>query len=213
MHQRFPHIYEVLPSKPTPKKYRSFLVQREAGNLLIPCYANSSTIEAHFDTIQQLGGLSHQLLTDSHFKSAHCDEVAARFNAPLYCSEKEAPDVTPGLKQVVTFPFTRHDLTEGVEVIPTPGHRVGGVCYRVTVGDQRYLFAGDFIWHDGNQWIPTATKAGVKAYTASLHLLESLDFDLLLVNSQINNLTCAVKLTTESRPDFFAALFKQLNSA
>ena len=212
MHQRFPHIYEVLPSKPTPKKYRSFLVQREAGNLLIPCYSNSSTIEAHFDAIQQLGGLSHQLLTDSHFKSAHCDEVAARFDAPLYCSEKEAPDVTPGLKQVVTFPFTRHDLTEGVEVIPTPGHRVGGVCYRVTVGDQRYLFAGDFIWHDGNQWIPTATKAGVKAYTASLRLLETLEFDVLLANSQISNTTYAVEFNATTRPHFFAALFTQLKS-
>ena len=212
MHQRFPHIYEVLPSKPTPKKYRSFLVQREAGNLLIPCYSNSSTIEAHFDAIQQLGGLSHQLLTDSHFKSAHCDEVAARFDAPLYCSEKEAPDVTPGLKQVVTFPFTRHDLTEGVEVIPTPGHRVGGVCYRVTVGDQRYLFAGDFIWHDGNQWIPTATKGGVKAYTASLRLLETLEFDVLLANSQISNTTYAVEFNATTRPHFFAALFTQLKS-
>jgi hydroxyacylglutathione hydrolase len=211
MREIFPNLYEVLPSKPTPKKYRSFFVQREAGNLLIPCYANSSTIDAHFDTIAQLGGVSHQLLTDSHFKSAHCDEVAARFQAPLYCSEQEAPDVTPGLKQVVTFPFTQHTLTEGVEVIPTPGHRVGGVCYRVTVGDQSYLFAGDFIWHDGTQWIPTPTKAGVKAYTASLRLLETLEFDVLLANSQISNTTYAVDFSAVSRPDFFAALVKQLN--
>ncbi len=213
MREIFPNLYEVLPSKPTPKKYRSFFVQRETGNLLIPCYSNSSTIDAHFDTIAQLGGVSHQLLTDSHFKSAHCDEVAARFQAPLYCSELEAPDVTPGLKQVVTFPFTQHMLTEGVEVIPTPGHRVGGVCYRVTVGDQRYLFVGDFIWHDGTQWIPTPTKAGVKAYTASLHLLETLEFDVLLANSQINNLSCAVDCSPARRQDFFAALFQQLNSA
>lgn len=213
MREIFPNLYEVLPSKPTPKKYRSFFVLREAGNLLIPCYSNSSTIEAHFDLIQRLGGVSHQLLTDSHFKSAHCDEVAARFQAPLYCSEQEAPDVTPGLKQVVTFPFKQHELTEGVEVIPTPGHRVGGVCYRVASGDQRYLFVGDFIWHDGTQWIPTPTKAGVKVYTASLHLLETLEFDVLFANSQINNLSCAVDCSPARRQDFFAALVKQLKPA
>lgn len=211
MRQIYPNLYEVLPSKPTPKKYRSFFVQREAGNLLIPCYSNSSSIEAHFETIRQQGGLSHQLLTDSHFKSAHCDEVATQFNAPLYCSEQEAPDITPNLKQVVTFPFTQHDLMDGVEVIPTPGHRVGGVCYRVTIGNKRFLFAGDFIWHDGNQWITTATKAGVKAYTASLHLLKSLDFDVLLANCQISNPTFVVEFNAATRQDFFATLLKQLS--
>lgn len=210
MHEIFPNIYEVLPSKQTPKKYRSFFVRREAGNLLIPCFSSSSTIEAHFDWMDAMGGLSRQLLGDSHFRSAHCDVVAARFDAPLYCSEAEAPDVTTMLKQVVLFPFKRHMMDASIEVIPTPGHRDGGVCYLVTLGDKRYLFAGDFIWHDGTRWIPTARKATTRAYADSLRLLETVNFDVLLANSQLDNPTYYVELDEKSRKDFIRDVLAQL---
>ena len=137
MNEIYPNIFEILPSKQTPKKYRSFFVKRDKGNLLIPCFSTNSTIEAHFDTIASLGGLSRQLLGDSHFRTPHCDVVAERFNAPLYCSEGEASDVTRVVKQVAIFPFKRHMLDATLEVIPTPGHRPGGVCYLVTVGEHR----------------------------------------------------------------------------
>ncbi|MBX3061973.1 MAG: hypothetical protein U0528_12090 [Anaerolineae bacterium] len=211
MREIFPAIYEVMPSKQTPKKYRTFFVQHPEGNLLFPCFSASSTIDANFSAIDGLGGIKRQLLGDSHFKAAHCDEIAKRFDAPLYCSEVEAPDVTATLQHVVTFPFTRHFLAAKVEVIPTPGHRDGGVCYLVSAAGQRYLFAGDFIWHDGEQWISTARKATVSTYIASLRLVESLDFDVLLVNSVISNPTCFIELNKESRSTFIAKLVSQLD--
>jgi len=210
MNEVFPNIYEVLPSKQTPKKYRSFFIRRDEGNLLIPCFSSSSTIEAHFDRIASMGGLSRQLLGDSHFKSAHCDVVADRFDAPLYCSEVEAPDVIHVLKQVILFPFKRHILDAHVEVIPTPGHRDGGVCYLVTVDGKRYLFVGDFIWHDGTRWIPTARKATLRAYADSLRLLETIDFDVLLANSHLDNPTFYAELDRESRKVFIRDVLAQL---
>jgi hypothetical protein len=213
MKEIFPHIYEVLPSKQTPSKYRSFFVRRDEGNFLVPCFSNSSTIEAHFAAIAALGGLRYQLLGDSHFRSAHNDEVAAHFNAPLYCSDVEAPDVTAKVKQVVTFPFTRHFLDAMIEVIPTPGHRAGGVCYLVSLPQKRVLFVGDFVWHDGAQWVTTPTKGNSRAYAESLRLLESLDFDLLLSNSQLNNPTFYEDFRTTSRSTFFGDLFKQLTES
>lgn len=210
MQEIFPDVYQVFPSKPTPSKYRSFFVKCDAGNLLFPCFSNSSTIHAHFDAIAALEGLSRQLLGDMHFKSAHCDEVAERFGAPLYCSEPEAPDVMRSVKQVVTFPFTRHLLESGVEVLPTAGHRDGGVCYLITLGEKRYLFVGDFIWHDGARWIPTARKATVRAYSASLALLDALDFDVLLANTNISNAICSVVFNTDSRRAFFSDLRTQM---
>lgn len=164
----------------------------------------------HFEAIDALGGLSRQLLGDMHFKSPHCDEVAERFGAPLYCSELEAPDVLRSVKQVMTFPFTRHLLENGVEVLPTPGHRDGGVCYLIRLGERRYLFVGDFIWHDGARWIPTARKATVLAYRQSLAALEALEFDMLLANSILSNTICAVTLNTDNRHDFFNDLRAQL---
>ena len=211
MNEIFPNIYQIFPSKQTPSKYRPFFVKRDEGNLLIPCFSTNSTIEAHFDAIAELGGLSRQLLGDSHFKSSHCDQVAERFNAPVYCSEGEAPDVTPVVKQVMIFPFTRHLLEPQIEVIPTPGHRPGGVCYLISMDEKRYLFVGDFIWHDGEKWIPTATKANFRAYIESLHLLEGIAFDVLLANSKISNPTYSVALNQETRKAFIADLLEQVN--
>jgi len=211
MNEIFPNIYQIFPSKQTPSKYRSFFVKRDEGNLLIPCFSTNSTIEAHFDAIAELGGLSRQLLGDSHFKSSHCDQVAERFNAPVYCSEGEAPDVTPVVKQVMIFPFTRHLLEPQIDVIPTPGHRPGGVCYLISMDEKRYLFVGDFIWHDGEKWIPTATKANFRAYIESLHLLEGIAFDVLLANSKISNPTYSVALNQETRKAFIADLLEQVN--
>ncbi len=211
MNEIFPNIYQIFPSKQTPSKYRPFFVKRDEGNLLIPCFSTNSTIEAHFDAIAELGGLSRQLLGDSHFKSSHCDQVAERFNAPVYCSEGEAPDVTPVVKQVMIFPFTRHLLEPQIEVIPTPGHRPGGVCYLISMLEKQYLFVGDFIWHDGEKWIPTATKANFRAYIESLHLLEGIAFDVLLANSKISNPTYSVALNQETRKAFIADLLEQVN--
>jgi len=213
MNEIFSNIYEVLPSKQTPKKYRSFFIKRDEGNVLIPCFSSSSTIEAHFDAMTLLGGLNRQLLGDSHFRTAHCDMVAARFNAPLYCSEGEAADVKQMVQDVIVLPFKRHNLDTKLEVIPTPGHRDGGVCYLIVVGDKQYLFVGDFIWHDGKAWIPTARKATTRAYIESLHVLEELEFDVLLANCQISNPVYSVEFDNRSRKTFINELLKQVNAS
>lgn len=210
MDEIFPNLYKILPSKQTPSKYLSFFIKQEKGNWLVPCFSNSSTIEASFDAIAAVGGLKGQLLGDSHFKTAHCDEVAERFNAPLYCSEGEAPDITRTVKQVVVFPFKRHLLDTDLEIIPTPGHRPGGVCYLVTLNGRKYLFVGDFVWHNGEDWIPTASKAGHKAYIDSLHLLNELEFDVLLSNSKLSNPIFSVEFDQHSRKTFIDRLLKQL---
>jgi glyoxylase-like metal-dependent hydrolase (beta-lactamase superfamily II) len=203
-------VYKVLPTKVTDSKYPSFFVRRASGNLLFPCFSNSSTIHGSFDQIDALGGLKYQLLGDSHFKTPHCDEVAERFGAPLYCSEPEAPDVTKRLKRVRVFPLERHELEPGLEVIPTPGHRPGGVCYLVQVGGRRCLFAGDGIWHDGKDWKAFPTKPGRPKMIESLRRLADVDFDLLLANTKIGNPHCFLELDERSRRALMAAIIAKL---
>ncbi len=210
MNEIFPSIFELFPSKPTPKKYRTFFIRRDEGNLLVPCFSTNSTIEAHFDSIVQYGGLSKQLLGDSHFRSPHCDEVANRFDAPLFCSKVEAPEVISVLKKVEVFPFEQHHMGVGVEVIPTPGHRNGGVCYLIDVVNKRFLFVGDFIWHNGEKWIITATKTGMRAYSASLDLLETIEFDVIICNAMISNPTCYMEVEPATRASFFTSLRNQM---
>jgi hypothetical protein len=210
MHALFAGVYQIFPSKITDSKYRSFFVNHPSGNLLVPCFSNQSTIHSSFDELDALGGLQYQLLGDSHFKTPHCDEVAERFGAPLYCSEVEAPDVTRNLKQVKTFPFERHELAPAIEVIPTPGHRPGGVCYLVSLEGRHYLFVGDAIWHDGQRWIATPTKAGRKQMVESLQTLAEVEFDVLLANTRISNPTCLMEVDADSRWPLINSLLEQM---
>jgi hydroxyacylglutathione hydrolase len=210
MDELFPGVFKVLPTKPLPSKCITFFVQRDDGNLLFPCFSGSATIHGRFDEIAAMGGLSRQLLGDSHFKTPHCDEVAAKFGAPLDCSEPEAPDVMKSVKNVRTFPLERHLLEPGVEVIPTPGHRPGGVCYLVTLDGRRFLFAGDAIWHDGTAWKSFPTKAGRTKMIDSLRRLAEVEFDVLLANTRVNNRSCSVEVDGESRRALIASILEQL---
>lgn len=210
MEALFPGVYKVLPSKPTPKKYISFFIERQGGNLLFPCYSSSSTIDSSFAEFDRRGGLAYQLLGDAHFKSPYCDTVAARFNAPLYVSEKEAPDVAPKLTHVKIFPFTQHKLAPDLEVIPTPGHRPGGVCYLVTMAQQTILWAGDFIWHTGDAWGAFPTKAGRQEIVESLRTVAALDWQVLLANTTVSNATCAVTVTAATRAAFIESIIAKL---
>jgi hypothetical protein len=210
MEQLFPGVFRVSPSKPTPSKYFSYFVERPAGNLLIPCYSASSTIDSSFPEFEARGGLAMQLLGDSHFKTPYADTVAERFGAPLYAGEPERADVAPKVKQAVFIPYTRHELAPGVEAIPTPGHRPGGVCYLVTLGKRRYLFSGDAVWHDGKDWNTYPAKAGVKLMRESLALLAGLDFDVLLCNTALSNPLSFIELKKAERGAFFEKLSAKL---
>jgi glyoxylase-like metal-dependent hydrolase (beta-lactamase superfamily II) len=136
--------------------------------------------------------------------------VYARFGAPLYCSEPEAADVTKSVKNVRTFPLERHVLEPRVEVIPTPGHRPGGVCYLVTLGGSRFLFAGDAIWHDGTGWKAFPTKAGRAKMIDSLGRLAEVEFDVLLANTRVENPTCSVSVDDESRRELIDSVSRML---
>ena len=210
MDEIFPGVFKVLPTKPLPSKCITFLVRRPGGNLLFPCFSGSATIHGRFDEIAALGGVARQLLGDSHFKTPHCDEVAERFGAPLYCSEPEGPDVTKSVKNVRIFPLERHFLEPGVEVIPTPGHRPGGVCYLVTLAGRRFLFAGDGIWHDGTGWKSFPTKPGRTKMIASLQALAEVEFDVLLANTRVNNPICSAELDDEARRALIGSILAQL---
>jgi len=205
MEQILPGVYRVLPTKPTPSKYISFLVTRPEGNLLIPCFTNQSTLRDRFDEITSLGGVRMQLLGDSHFKSCHCDEVSVRFHAPLYCSSVEAPDVRAGVKDVVEFPFERHMLAPGVEVIPTPGHRPGGVCYLVEQAGRRILFTGDTIWHTGIGWFATPITRGRAQMVRSLEELTETPFDTLMCNAIVSDPEYRLDFATDADRRAFMA--------
>ncbi len=195
----FDNVYRITPSKVTPAKYSTLFVVRPEGNLLFSCLGGHSSFEDSFGDIEALGGVALHLLGDMHFAARHNDAVDERFGVTTMCSETEGPDVRRKVKQVVTFPFERHVLAPGVEVIPTPGHRPGAVSYLVDLGGRRCLFAGDSIYHDGDRWICPVGKKSRKTMVATLDVLAEVDFDVLLSNTGATNPVCHVQVDEAAR--------------
>lgn len=206
MQALFDDVYRILPTKITPTKYSSLFAVRPEGNLLFSCLGGHSSIEGSFDAMDDLGGVALHLLGDMHFAARYNDDVDARFGVATMCSEVEGPDVRRKVKNVVTFPFERHTLAPGVEVIPTPGHRPGAVSYLVDVGGRRCLFAGDSIYHSGDNWMCPVSKKNRKTMLATLEMLAGVDFDVLLANTGANNPVCYAEVDQAARTAFIAGL-------
>jgi len=156
---------------------RSFLLEREDGNLLI---YSASTVEMEQERLQDRGGVSRQYLNHHHEASPACDWVARTFDAPLHVHEKDAPSVSEICNVDETF-SGRHHTGDDFEVIPIPGHTSGATAFLWDTGEHRVLFTGDTIFFSRGRWV-AAVLDGVsdrERYIESLELIRTLDFDLV----------------------------------
>lgn len=211
MRELSPGVFRIDPSKITPTKYISYFVVRDEGNLLFPCLSSASTFESDWSDMHELGGVAAQLIGDMHFATKHCDVLADEFGTPVQCSEVEAPDVRRKVKQVLTFPFERHEIANDVTVIPTPGHRPGAISYLVSVNEQKTLFVGDSIWHDGNSWKALASKKNRKVMAQTLENLKQEEFSAMYANVSVKNPVSSIEFSsTKQREQFFDELISEL---
>ena len=153
--------------------------------------------------MNELGGVSKQLLGDMHFATKHNDQIFDEFGAPTCCSVKEEPDVRRKVKNVEAFPFERHEVVPGVVVIPTPGHRPGAVSYLVNLGKSRVLFAGDSIWHDREKWVALSNKKNRSVMKATLELLKEESFSTIFVNSSVQNTIYSAEFANDNAKNKF----------
>ncbi|MCB1188374.1 MBL fold metallo-hydrolase [bacterium] len=200
MRELLKNLYVVEPSKATALKYISFFVKRKRGNLLFPCFSNQSTITERFGELEAMGGVGMQLLGDSHFRTAHCDEVGEHFGCSLHCSEAEREAVEQKCVNVTAFPFEHRRLASDIDVVPTPGHRPGGVCFLVDLPDGKVLFAGDALWFDGKRWMSFPSSKGRSKLIASFTALKELPFDYITCNTKVQDQQhCLLELKDEKQ--------------
>lgn len=174
-----PAIEGLLASTPEPLPFdrsleiRSFLLQRERGNILI--YSNRS-LDHDIDAIELAGGAARQYLNHRHEAM-----FAPGFEpAPLFVHERERAAVSRHLHVRGSY-SRRHRLDEDFEVIPTPGHTPGATSFLWESGEHRLLFTGDTIYLRDGQWRAAVLDGSDRAqYAASLELIRDLDFDVLV---------------------------------
>ena len=138
-----------------------------AGNVLF--YSTGS--ERDFDEIERLGGIAHHYLSHRDEAGPMVASIAARFGARLHAGRADAPSIRVADREVDWIDERTLEPT-GVEVIPSPGHTPGSVCFVVQgASGQRFLFTGDTLYvDDGGAW-----KAGDLSFSDPVTLAQSLD--------------------------------------
>jgi glyoxylase-like metal-dependent hydrolase (beta-lactamase superfamily II) len=156
---------------------RSFLLQRDAGNLLV---YGSGTLESDADAVRELGGISRQYLNHGHEATFADDWPERAFGAPLVVGERDAADVT-GRRRVDETISERRTVDSDFKAIPTPGHTPGATAYLWDTGAHRALFTGDSIYLRDGEWVAAVLASSDRSsYLESLSLIKELEFDLLV---------------------------------
>ncbi|MGE2731832.1 MBL fold metallo-hydrolase [Mycolicibacterium vaccae] len=105
----------------------------------------SPASDADFDELDALGGVAHQYLSHRDEAGPTLAAIKKRFGNVLRAPAGDLADVTKHAP--VDVPLHGHGTDDlGVEVIPTPGHSPGAVCYLVPGAEGRYLFTGDTLF-------------------------------------------------------------------
>jgi glyoxylase-like metal-dependent hydrolase (beta-lactamase superfamily II) len=156
---------------------RAYLLEREAGNLLI---YRSDTLRREAASIRERGGIARQYLNHRHEAAPVCDWVAETFDAPLFVHADDADAVAETCHVRATF-SRRHHLDDDFEVIPTPGHTPGATAFLWDTGDHRVLFTGDTLYFSRGRWVAAVLDSSDRErYLESLALIRELDFDVLV---------------------------------
>jgi glyoxylase-like metal-dependent hydrolase (beta-lactamase superfamily II) len=167
---------QPLPFDPA-LEIRSFLLRREAGNLLV---YGSGPLERDAQQIAELGGIARQYLNHRHEASFADDWPARAFGARLHVHEREARRVSESREVDETF-SERHVVDGDFEVIPIPGHTSGATAFLWDTRRHRLLFTGDTIFVRDGEWVAAVLERSDRAkYISSLELIRDLDFDWLV---------------------------------
>lgn len=162
---RLPYQHNVL--------LRSFVLERPEGNVII---YNSPGVSSSANAIRDLGGGSRLLINHGHEAMYGAPDL----DVPVYVHERDRAEVARSLSVAGVFD-RRQMIDHDLEVIPTPGHTAGTTSYLWDNGSRRFLFTGDFIWIEHDEWKAVVLDDGLRpAYLDSLALVRELDFDVLV---------------------------------
>ena len=149
MKQIYPDLWQTRAEHPFPGvNSHAYLLVRETGNILL----YNSSIREEYEHIEALGGVAFQFLSHMDEVGPNLAEIKSRFGSKLCCHRFEESAVRKATS--VDYLFDRREKFLGdMEVIPTPGHTAGSVCFYVdSPFGKSYLFTGDTIYLSNHAW-------------------------------------------------------------
>ena len=155
------------------------------GNALIYNIGHESDIEE----IAGLGGIEHQLLSHRDESGPSLNRIRERFGSTLQASALEAEAI--GKDAAVDVKLGPDDCgLGGIEIIHTPGHTDGSICFFYRSPHRRsYLFTGDTFFQADGRWTTfVIEEAGGsrEALAESLTRLRGLNPDVVLSSAFVN---------------------------
>ncbi|MGB1297399.1 MAG: MBL fold metallo-hydrolase [Psychrobium sp.] len=157
----------------------AYLLQRKNGNIL---FYNTGAAEDLLH-IESLGGVAWQLITHRDEVGASQARIRTLFDNKLATSELEAPYAAQHSDVDVAFTPLDESL-EDIQVIHTPGHTDGSVCYFYNPPHGKsYLFTGDtlaFTHDEFSTFVLNSFGGTNKDMIESLQKLRELTPDVVL---------------------------------
>lgn len=171
----------------------AYLLQRKQGNVLF----YNTRYEQEIDYIDNLGGIDFQFLSHRHECGSSLAYIRQKFQSQL-CVDKLERDYIEKFCPVDISCDSRQILSENIEVIPTPGHTCGGLCfYYQSPGGLNYLFTGDTLFPYHGRWsiLPLVNEGGdSEKLIESLKSLRDLHPDVVLSSASVGDIA-VVELT------------------
>jgi hypothetical protein len=152
---------------------RAFLLERADVILL---FYNAPGLATAAAEIHTRGGAVGQFINHSHEAMFGPQGI----DTGVFVHERDRAETITTLAIEGTF-SERHMIGDDFEVIPIPGHTPGATAFLWDNGQHRFLFTGDSLWLDNNEWRAVVLgSSDRRAYLDSLTLLRELQFDVLV---------------------------------
>lgn len=181
-----PRIAGLHATRPQPLSFapklsiRAFLLEREAGNLLI---YNTGLLEQDGPLLAE-HCLQRQYLSHWHEAMFGSDAPAREHGADVLVNAADASEVAQRGWTISEQISGRQVVDGDFEVIPIPGHTPGATAFRWSSGGRRVLFTGDTIYVEDGEWVAGVLQSmqadARRRMAESLRLLADLEFDVLV---------------------------------
>ena len=185
MKQIYPDLWQTQAEHPFfGVTSHAYLLVRDTGNVLF----YSTGLSQEYDKIHALGGITHQYLSHSDEAGPALVKIKELFGSKLCCHRLDEPAVSKAA--TVDCIFDKREIVPGnVEVIPTPGHTPGSVCFLASSAEgKKYLFTGDTLFLHKGGWDIRVNAGGSNSdLKNSLMLLRDLKPSVVLSSASVGS--------------------------